>query len=80
MNVLLACLYVYHVHDWWLWRSKEDIESPGTGFQVVTSYHVVLGIKPSYLEEQQVLLTTEHCSIPLPHNMIFNLLYHIYYG
>ena len=57
---LPACMYVYHVCAWCLWRPEEGIRSPGTG--------VTDGCEPPYgywesnlgpLEEQQVLLKAE---------------------
>ena len=31
MNVLLACLSVYHMHAWSLQKPEEGIRTPGTG-------------------------------------------------
>lgn len=28
---LLACMSMYHVYGWSLWRSEDDFRSPGTG-------------------------------------------------
>ena len=30
--VLLACMYVYHIHSWFMWRSEEDLESSETEY------------------------------------------------
>lgn len=31
VNVLPACICMYHFHAWCSWRSEEDMGSPGTG-------------------------------------------------
>ena len=31
INVLPACIYVYHMYAWYPWRSEESIRSLGTG-------------------------------------------------
>jgi hypothetical protein len=31
MNVLLACMAVYHVHAWCLWEPEKGIGCPGVG-------------------------------------------------
>jgi hypothetical protein len=31
MNVLPACTYVCHMHDWYPWRPEEIIRAPETG-------------------------------------------------
>ena len=40
MNVLSACTRVHHINAWCLWKSGENIRSPGTGVTVI------LGIEP----------------------------------
>lgn len=35
MSVLPVCIYVQHVHPWFLWSSEEAIASPGTEAMIV---------------------------------------------
>lgn len=57
--VLPACIYVYHMCTWYLWRSEKDIRSPGT--RIVDSCEPPqwcweLNSNPM---QEQVFLTTE---------------------
>lgn len=38
MSVLPACMHVYHMHAWCLWRSEEDIRLPRLELGTILSY------------------------------------------
>lgn len=46
MNVLPPCMYVYQAHAWCPHRSKEGVESCGTGVTDVSEQPVVLEVEP----------------------------------
>lgn len=61
-----ACLCTHHVCACCLWKPEEGVRSPGT--QTVVSCTGVLGTESSFLQEQQVPLSTavqEHQSLPI---------------
>lgn len=58
LNVLPACMSTYHECVWYSRRPEEGISFPELEVQVVVTTWV-LGIEPSLLERQLVLLSTK---------------------
>ena len=52
-------MFGHHVCVWYPGGQKKILESLELELQRAVSLHVILGIEPSPVEEQQVLLTTE---------------------
>lgn len=50
MNILLACMHVYHVHDCCPQRPEEGVVFPGTGVTDVCEPQCELGIEPGSLK------------------------------
>ena len=61
LRVLPACMYVHHMHAWYLQRSEEVLKSPGTEAAMLE-----LGPKPRSSARWQVLLITE----PSPQSLL----------
>lgn len=51
VSVLLACMNVYHMHSWLLWRPEEGTGSPDLKLQVVLAIMWVLGNKLRFPRE-----------------------------
>lgn len=65
MNVLLACVYVHHMHAYFLRRPEEGIKFPRTG--VMNGYHPSYGfweLDVGPLQENKYSQPLNHLSIP----------------
>lgn len=56
-----ACMYEYHIHTWYLWKSEEGMGFLGTGFTDDCK------ISHGDWESNQVLCKCNRCSLVLIH-------------
>lgn len=61
MGVLPACMSVYRVHTWYLWRPEESVSLPELVLEMVVNHHL------DAVNPIQVLWKSSQCLKPLSH-------------